>query len=64
MKERHEYECVLAPEDADWRPPDFPGSDEAAEKGCTCRQNQPKRGSFWFASDCPLHQLEAWKWEH
>ena len=41
-----------------WRPPFFPGSDEAQEVGCTCPANQPWPGAFDFASDCPEHELE------
>jgi hypothetical protein len=49
--------CTLPAGNADWRPPLFPGSEDAEEAGCTCPANQPWPGAFDFSSDCPVHEL-------
>lgn len=49
--------CRLSAEDANYRPPEFPGSEEAFEKGCTCPQLQPWPGALKFSTDCPIHGL-------
>jgi hypothetical protein len=49
--------CCLSPDHAQWKPDDFPGSDVALKKGCTCPADQPWPGALDFSSDCPLHEL-------
>ena len=49
---------TLPPDQKDWRPELFPGSEEAFQQGCTCPEHQPWPGGFTFAFDCPVHEME------
>jgi hypothetical protein len=50
--------CDLPPDQRDFRPDPFPGSEDAFRSGCTCPQNQPLLGGFLFDINCPVHELE------
>jgi hypothetical protein len=50
--------CLLPSGQENWRPDPFPGSDEAAEAGCSCPREQPWPGRLQFSCDCPVHELE------
>lgn len=41
-----------------WKPAPFPGSQEAADEGCTCPIEQPWPGRLAFDEECPVHELE------
>lgn len=44
-----------------WRPPLFPGSQEAADEGCICPIEQPWPGAFYFNDKCQVHELTTRK---
>jgi hypothetical protein len=48
----------LPPDQRDFRPDPFPGSDKAYLKGCTCPAIQPWPGSLFIALECPVHELQ------
>jgi hypothetical protein len=58
MDEPKTVTTQLPPGQESWRPEPFPGSDEAADDGCTCPEHQPWPGALTFSTDCPVHELE------